>query len=126
MQLAGPSRSPDPPFVTASDFRRIALSLPEATEGAHMGHQDFRVRNRVFATLGYPGRGWGMVKLKPEQQEWLVRAHPEWFSPVAGGWGRAGATNVRLSKARIAVVRDALITGWRNVAPKRLCDRWPL
>jgi len=51
--------------VTAQDFRRIALSFPEVTESAHMGHPDFRVKKRIFATLGYPARGWGMVKLTP-------------------------------------------------------------
>ncbi|HEX8584032.1 MAG TPA: hypothetical protein VF680_06435 [Allosphingosinicella sp.] len=29
-------------MATADDFRRIALSFPEAEEGAHMGHSDFR------------------------------------------------------------------------------------
>ena len=46
--------------VTAREFRRIALSLPQASEAAHMGHPDFRVGGRIFATLGYPrsGGGW--------------------------------------------------------------------
>lgn len=106
--------------MTAKDFRHIALSLPQVVESAHMGHPDFRVGKRIFATLGYPGPGWGMVKLTPEQQEWLVRAQPASFTPVIGGWGRAGNTNVRLRAARKREVRDALITAWRNCAPKRL------
>ena len=40
--------------MTADDFRGIALSLPEVSEGAHMGHPDFRVGGKIFATLGYP------------------------------------------------------------------------
>ena len=52
--------------MTPDDFRRIALEFPEAVEGAHMGHADFRVRNRIFATL--PDDATGMVKLAPEQQ----------------------------------------------------------
>jgi predicted DNA-binding protein (MmcQ/YjbR family) len=35
---------------TTDDFRRIALSFPGAQEGAHMGHADFRVGGKVFAT----------------------------------------------------------------------------
>lgn len=111
--------------VTGDDFRRIALSLPEVTEAAHMGHPDFRVKNRIFATLGYPRRGWGMVKLTPEQQDWLVRAGPCAFSPVVGAWGRAGYTNVKLRAARKSVVREALSTAWRNRAPKRLRQQLP-
>jgi hypothetical protein len=112
--------------MTAQDFRRIARSLPEVTEDAHMGHPDFRVKNRIFATLGYPGHGWGMIKLTPEQQEWLVRAQPETFTPVPGAWGRAGCTNVRLRPARKHVVREALISAWRNRAPKRVAEQLPL
>src|SRR3989454_6777840 len=82
--------------MTAAEFRRIALSLPQAAEASHMGHPDFRVAGRIFATLGYPRSGWGMVKLTPEQQELFVRAQPAAFAPVKGGWGRGGATNVRL------------------------------
>jgi hypothetical protein len=111
--------------MTANDFRRIALSLPQVTEAAHMGHPDFRVRNRIFATLGYPGRGWGMVKLTPEQQDWLVRAEPGAFTPVTGAWGRGGCTNVNLRAARKGMVREALITAWRNQAPKKLAQELP-
>jgi hypothetical protein len=105
--------------MTAGEFRRLALSLPEVVEAAHMGHPDFRVKNRVFATLGYPGPGWGMVRLTPEQQDWLVRAAPHTFTPVAGAWGRAGCTNIKLRAARKRIVQDALLTAWRNRAPKR-------
>lgn len=106
--------------MTAKEFRAIALSLPEATEAAHMGHPDFRVGGRIFATLGYPRSGWGMVSLTPEQQELFVRAQPAAFAPVKGGWGRSGATKVRLRAAKKAAVREALSIAWRNRAPKRL------
>jgi hypothetical protein len=106
--------------MTANDFRRLALSLPEVAEAAHMGHPDFRVAGKIFATLGYPASGWGVVCLKPDQQELFVRAEPKSFVPVKGGWGKAGNTNVRLRAARKGAVREALITAWRNRAPKRL------
>jgi hypothetical protein len=54
--------------MTTADFRRLALALPETAEHAHMDHPDFRVRGKIFATLGYPAQGWGRVKLTPEQQ----------------------------------------------------------
>ena len=108
--------------MTAHEFRRVALSLPRACEAAHMGHPDFRVAGRIFATLGYPRSGWGMVKLTPEQQELFVRAQPAAFAPVKGGWGRGGATNVRLRAAKKGAVREALITAWRNRSPKRLAE----
>ena len=111
--------------MTAHEFRLMALSLPEVTESVHMGHPDFRVKNRVFASLGYPARGWGMVKLTPEQQDWLVGAAPGAFSPVNGAWGLAGSTNIKLQAASKGMVREALITAWRNRAPKRLAQQVP-
>jgi YjbR protein len=72
--------------LTANDFRRLALSLPEATESAHMDHPDFRVRGKIFATLGHPAEGWGMVKLTPEQQHYFAKDYPDAFVPVKGAW----------------------------------------
>jgi hypothetical protein len=83
-------------IITIAEFRRIALSMPEASEGAHMGHPDFRMKGKIFATLFWRDEDWGMVKLKPEQQRRFVAANPGVFEPVKGGWGRRGATQVRL------------------------------
>jgi hypothetical protein len=100
-------------------FARIALSLDGAIEGAHGGHADFRVGGKVFATLGYPGKDWGMVKLSPEQQQMLVAAEPDIFVTVKGTWGLRGATSVRLAEVDARTVRSALTMAWRNVtAPK--------
>jgi len=98
----------------------MALSLPETHEAAHMGHPDFRVGGKIFATLGYPTRGWAVLMLNPDQQEFFVHAKPTIFTPVGGAWGRAGSTQVLLRAARKPVVREATIAAWRNRAPKRL------
>lgn len=106
--------------MTESDFRRTALSLPEAIESAHMDHPDFRVCGKIFATLGHPAKGWGMVKLNPEQQHYFSQAEPEVFVPVKGAWGRRGATSVNLKAAKKPSLSRALNAAWRNTAPKRL------
>jgi hypothetical protein len=108
--------------MTADQFRGLALSLPETSEVGHMGHPDFRVAGKIFATLGCPDNGWGMVKLTPLEQLLFVQAEPEVFQPVKGGWGKRGATNVRLRVAKKTGLRKALIAAWRNTAPKRLLD----
>jgi hypothetical protein len=109
--------------MTSEDFRQLALSLPEAFESAHMGHPDFRVRRgKIFATI-FPDDAWGMVKLTPEQQKEFIRAGPAIFVPVKGGWGRRGATNVRLADADETTVRLAMVTAWRNAAPKGLAEK---
>jgi hypothetical protein len=110
--------------MTAATFRRLALSLPEATESEHMRHPDFRVRNKIFATLGYPGEEWGMVKLTPEQQKTFMQEEPEVFRPCSGAWGGRGATNVQLAEAKEELVRRALMDAWTNVAPARLAENF--
>ena len=109
-----------------SDFRRVALSLPETEERKHMNHPDFRVAGKIFATLAYPNKDWGMVKLTPIQQEEFVQSHPAVFNPCNGAWGRQGATSVLLSKANKRVLRQAILAAWRNHAPsERALDPLP-
>ena len=99
--------------MTGEDFRRIALSLEGAEEGSHMGAIDFRVGGRIFATLAAIQQGYGNLMLTPEVQAEFVAEQPEVFLPVAGGWGRNGATHVRLAKATEDVVAGALRTAWK-------------
>ena len=108
--------------MTADEFRSLALSFPEAVEDAHMGHPDFRVRGKIFATLG-PDEDWGMVKLRADQQAAFVRAEPHVAQPASGAWGSRGATIVRLRDANELTVRQALSAAWRNTAPKRLIQQ---
>lgn len=106
--------------VTQRDFRRIALSFPATSESAHSNHPDFRVCGKIFATMGYPDAAWGMVKLTSEQQEEFVCAEPAVFVSVKGGWGRKGATAVRLQSVRKSTLRAALAAAWCNRAPRAL------
>jgi hypothetical protein len=108
--------------VTADEFRSFALELPEAVEEEHMEHPDFRVRGKIFATLGPSHDEWGMVKLTPEQQSDFVRDEPHVFEPFPGAWGRRGCTKVRLEHAQEITVREALEAAWRNTAPRRLVE----
>ena len=106
--------------MKADDFRKLALSFPEAIESAHMHHPDFRVGGKIFATLGYPNKDWAVVKLTPEEQKRFRQDNPKVFEPVKGAWGRRGNTNIYLPAAKIDIVREALAMAWRNTAPKRL------
>ena len=111
--------------MTADDFREIALSFPEAAEASHMGHPDFRVGGKVFASLGYPNEEHGVVILTPEEQAKYVALRPAAFTAVKGFWGKRGATQIRLKGATRANLRAALAAAWRGVAPKRLAREHP-
>jgi hypothetical protein len=103
---------------TAEDFRRLALAFPGAEEGSHMGHADFRVGAKIFATLGAPDEAWGMASLMPEQQEDFMTLAPGAFKPAAGAWGRGGSTLVRLEAVPEDLLEAALAAAWRKRAPR--------
>jgi hypothetical protein len=105
--------------MTPAAFRKLALALDGASEGAHGGHPDFRAGGMVFATMGYPDGGWAMVKLTPDQQEMLCAAEPVMFRPVKGGWGLRGATNLSLAEADARTARSALAMALKNVTEKK-------
>jgi YjbR protein len=104
--------------MTAEEFRELALSFADATEGQHMRHPDFRAHGRIFATLAYPNAEWGMVKLTPADQKRFVELHPQAFMPVKGAWGLQGSTSVRLAAAKSDIVTQVLDLAWQNAATK--------
>lgn len=103
---------------TPDDFRRIALSFEGAEERAHMGHPDFRVGGKIFATLAAPDDRHGMVALMPEQQEDFLALAPEAFRPAAGAWGRQGSTLVRLDAVGEDLLEAALAAAWQRRAKR--------
>ena len=99
--------------MTAKDFKRIALSMEGAEEGSHMGAVDFRVGGRIFATLASVKVGYGNLMLTPEIQAEFLGERPDLFLPVHGGWGRNGATHIRLAVADEDSLRGALRAAWK-------------
>ena len=116
--------------MTPADFRRIALSLPNAEESSHMGAADFRVAGRIFATLASVAEGYGNLMLDLEQQTLFITDAPEIFLPIKGGWGRMGMTHIRLAEADEATLTGALRAAYnlriqKNAATKKSASRKP-
>jgi hypothetical protein len=109
--------------MTANQFRKLALSLPDVVESAHMHHPDFRVRNKIFATLGYPDERCGMVRLTPDQQTSLLHSEPGIFRAASGAWGRSGSTVVLLSAAKVDQLRPVMRQAWDNISAPSKRDR---
>lgn len=57
--------------MTVSRAREILLGFEGAEEGAHHGHPDFRVRGKIFATLG-SADGHAVLRLPLEFAEPLI------------------------------------------------------
>ena len=85
-----------------------------------MGHADFRVGGKIFATLGSPDEAWGMASLMPEQQSDFMTLAPEAFKPAAGAWGRGGSTLVRLEAVTEELLETVLAAAWRKRALRSL------
>lgn len=116
--------------MTPADFRRIALSLPNAEESSHMGAADFRVSDRIFATLANEMKGYGNLMLDLEQQTLFIADAPEIFLPIKGGWGRMGMTHIRLNEADEPTLTGALRAAYnlriqKNAATKKSSPRKP-
>ena len=108
--------------MTPQRFRRLALALEGASEGRHMGHPDFRVDKRIFASL-HTGDQFAMVKLTPDQQALFLEDHPAAFTPESGAWGRGGCTRVILSAVNEEALGEALTLAWQNTrrVPRKKC-----
>jgi hypothetical protein len=105
-------------MVAVSRMRALALSLPEAEEKSHFGHPDFRVRNKIFATL-WPSEKRAVLKLDPDAQATALAADPQTFS-APGGWGSRGWTAVDLTRVELSQLRELVTHSWRLTAPRRL------
>ncbi|MBA3963295.1 MAG: MmcQ/YjbR family DNA-binding protein [Chthoniobacterales bacterium] len=112
--------------MSPAEFSKLALSLPETIEGAHMGHTDFRIDGKIFATLGYPDESYGMVAIPTEDQADFIARYPLIFSPAKGAWGRRGSTLVRLKEIKVQLLRKAMTAAWQKRAPKQLQDNFDL
>jgi hypothetical protein len=102
--------------MTPKAFRRIALGMPGAVEGSHMGHPDFRAANgKIFATLTEDETR-GMASLTPDEQFEFMKRAPEVFVPAAGAWGRQGSTMIVLAKADEEIVGEAVTLAWKRIS----------
>jgi hypothetical protein len=107
--------------MTGRQFRKLALSLPEAIEKEHGGHPDFRapgVSGKIFATLNLEETH-GVLVLTPEQQDEWMRSEPGLFVPCSGAWGERGCTQVKLKSAKVGMMRKAVKMAWENRVGKK-------
>jgi uncharacterized protein YdhG (YjbR/CyaY superfamily) len=96
----------------------MALGLEGAVEGAHMGHADFRVNGRIFATLRTDLLA-GVVKLAPGQQQEYLRSAPRAFAAQNGAWGLQGWTTVHLGEIDEETLGEALTLAWQGAIAKK-------
>lgn len=106
-------------MVSIDAFRKLALSLPEATEEPHFEKTSFRVRKKIFATLSIAEKR-AVLKFNEIDQSVFCAHDKSIMYPVKGGWGKQGWTTMELRKISKGICKDALVTSYKNVAPKKL------
>jgi len=106
-------------MVSLDQARKSALALPEVEEKSHFGRPDFRIKNKIFASL-HQDKFSMMVKLSVIEQSVFCAFDETIIYPVPGGWGRHGATMINLKKIKKDMFLDALTTAWKNIAPPKL------
>ena len=109
-------------MMEQDEFRALALTCPAAVDQSHFDTADFRVRNKIFATLR-AADGRAVLKLSPDEQQLVMATSSGMFAPVNGSWGLKGWTRVELDRADTQTVRHAMGMAWRSVAPKKLVGR---
>ena len=110
-------------MISIDTARQLALSLPEVEEKSHFDKPDFRIKNKIFAVL-HEDKVCMMVKLSPIEQSVFCAFDKTIIYPVAGGWGRNGATMTNLKKVKKSMLLDALSTAWKTVAPPKLVKKY--
>nr|WP_199002980.1 MmcQ/YjbR family DNA-binding protein [Flavobacterium sp. ASV13] len=104
-------------MVTIENFRKTALSFPDATEEPHFEKTSFRVKKKIFATFNKKNN-WAVLKLNEIDQSVFCASSEMIFYPIQNKWGKQGWTIVELTKVRPEIFEDALKLSYQNVAPK--------
>jgi hypothetical protein len=107
-------------MVTMDDARRIALSLPEATEEPHHDRSSFRVNQKIFATV--PDATHLNVMAGEDETALAVAENPSGCAEL--WWGkRLSGVRVDLDHVDPELLTELLTESWRRRAPKALLSR---
>ena len=93
--------------VDGERARAMALALAGASEVVHFDRAGFRTKRKMFATLGAGGADLNLM-FTPALRDFYCEVAPGAFAPVAGGWGRMGATRCDLGVVDEATLASAL------------------
>ena len=104
--------------VTAARARKLMLAMAGASAAPHFDRTAFRTPRRIFATLAGDGRDVNFM-LDPLQQESICELAPAALAPVAGGWGRMGATRCDLRAVDEATFLAALAAAHERASAPR-------
>ena len=85
--------------MTVEQARKVLLAQEGAFEGEHHGHPDFRIKNKIFATL-WPNEDRSVLRLPMEVAEKTAEENDQ-RSKVVSRSGGAGWLSVDLKKWKV-------------------------
>ena len=106
--------------VTFDDVRRMAMALPEATEGTSYGTPAFQVRKKTFVRLKEDGESI-VLRINVFERDYLLQAEPEVFF-ITDHYRDYPAVLARLSAAEPERLRAQVEESWRMMATKKLVE----
>lgn len=104
--------------VTPKRAKELALALADASSAPHFDRLAFRTPKRIFATLARDGSDMNFM-FDLATQASFCEAAPLAMAPVAGGWGRMGATRCDLKKVDLTTFRAALTAAHLRALAKK-------
>lgn len=102
--------------MNADRFRKLAVEVEGSIESSHAGHPDFRIANKIFASLP-DDESHGVLNLTPDAQDEFVSLYPVVFEPLKGTWGERGWTKVHFAHAKVDALRKAIAAASEKVKP---------
>ena len=101
--------------MTPAAFRKLALSLEGATEGAHGGHADFRAPAAGLRVAGLSRCEFGAwSSFAPEQQQMVTQPSRRCSFRSKGAWGQRRDQR-QLAAVDSRAMLSALTMVWQNV-----------
>lgn len=120
------------PTRYVEQVRAICLGFPETTEKKAWGHPTFRVRDKIFASVGYYESGPGvgaplgaevmtMKAADGEQEVLLAQGHPFFYPKYVGPKGWIGV--VLDDDTDFEEIAELVEDSYRQIAPRKLAAR---
>ena len=99
-------------MASAADVDRLAMALEGTTSAPHFDRLAYKVR-RIYATLAADKQTINLM-LTPDEQAFKVMLAPEIYEQIPNGWGRNGATLVRLNRISLEELEAGLRMAWEH------------